>query len=416
LGGISHIRLSFSEFIARRLLRAGRKQRVTNTAVGIATIGISLGICIMIVALAIVTGFQREIRGKVIGFASHIQISKYDSNNSLEVSPIDADAALLKEITAVDGVESAYRFARKPGIVKSEELVEGVLFKGVDAENALSFFKKHLVAGRMPLFSDTSGSKEILISKSLAAKFQLAPDSNLIVYFVQDPPKARKFKIAGVYETGLGDQDFDQVYVIGDLRVVQKLNKWESNRIGGIEITVAEGFDYHAVNEKVYKQIPSDLTSEDIEELYPQLFGWLSLIDTNVVIVIVLMLVVSVINTVTSLLILILERIQMIGILKALGASNSQISGIFLIQAAAMTSKGLLLGNILALSLCFIQSEFNLITLNEATYYLKYVPIHLDFIRILLLNVGFFIVSMSCLIFPSLLVSKFKPASTMRFT
>jgi len=384
--------------------------------VGIATVGISLGICIMIVALAIVTGFQREIRGKVIGFASHIQISKYDSNNSLEVSPFDASPNLLNEIRAIEGVASAYRFARKPGIVKSDELVEGVLFKGVDAENALSFFKKHLVAGRMPVFSDTAGSKEILISKSLATKFNLAPDSSMIVYFVQDPPKARKFKIAGVYETGLGDQDFDQVYVIGDLRVVQKLNKWESNRIGGIEIMVAEGFDYHAVNEEVYKQIPSDLTSEDIEELYPQLFGWLRLIDTNVVIVIVLMLIVSVINTVTSLLILILERIQMIGILKSLGASNSQISGIFLIQASAMTFKGLFYGNILALSLCYIQSEFNLITLNETTYYLKYVPIHLDFIRILLLNAGFFVVSMSCLIFPSLLVSKFKPSSTMRFT
>ncbi len=408
--------MSFSEFIARRLLKAGRKQRVTGTAVGIATVGISLGICIMIVALAIVSGFQREIRGKVIGFASHIQISKYDSNNSLEVSPFDADADLLKDINAVEGVESAFRFARKPGIVKSDDLVEGILFKGVDAENTLPFFKKHLVAGRVPAFSDSSGSKEILISKSLATKLRLAPDSSMIVYFVQDPPKARKLKIAGIYETGLGDQDFDQVYVIGDLRIVQKLNNWPDERIGGIEIEVKEGYDYRAVNEMVYKQIPADLTSEDIEELYPQLFGWLSLIDTNVVIVIALMLIVSVINTVTSLLILILERIQMIGILKALGASNRQISGIFLFQAAAMTCKGLFFGNLLALSLCFLQKEYNLIELNEATYYLKYVPIHLDFIRILFLNAGFFAVSMSCLVFPSLLVSKFKPARTMRFT
>lgn len=383
---------------------------------GIATLGISLGICIMIVALAIVSGFQREIRGKVIGFASHIQISKYDSNNSLEVSPFDADADLLKDINAVEGVESAFRFARKPGIVKSDELVEGILFKGVDSENSLPFFKKHLVAGRMPTFSDSLGSKEVLISKSLATKFQLAPDSSMIVYFVQDPPKARKLKIAGIYETGLGDQDFDQLYVLGDLRIVQNLNNWPAERIGGIEINVKEEYNYRAVNEMVYKQIPSDLTSEDVEELYPQLFGWLSLIDTNVVIVIALMLIVSVINTITSLLILILERIQMIGILKALGASNRQISGIFLFQAAAMTCKGLFFGNLLALSLCFLQKEYNLIELNEATYYLKYVPVHLDFIRILFLNAGFFAVSMSCLVFPSLLVSKFKPARTMRFT
>jgi lipoprotein-releasing system permease protein len=416
LGGVRHNRLSFSEFIARRLLKAGRKQRATGTAVGIATIGIALGICIMIVALAIVTGFQREIRGKVIGFASYIQISKYDSNNSLEVSPFDADADLLNDINAVEGVESAFRFARKPGIVKSDELVEGVLFKGVEAENTLPFFKKHLVAGRMPSFADSASSKEILISKSLATKFHLAPDSSMILYFVQDPPKARKLKISGIYETGLGDQDFDQVYIIGDLRILQKLNNWPNERIGGIEIDVKEGYDYRAVNEAVYKHIPADLTSEDIEELYPQLFGWLSLIDTNVVIVIVLMLIVSVINTVTSLLILILERIQMIGILKALGASNGQISGIFLFQAAAMTCKGLFFGNLLALSLCFLQKEYNLIELNEATYYLKYVPIHLDFIRILFLNAGFFVVSMFCLIFPSLLVSKFKPARTMRFT
>ncbi len=408
--------MSFSGFIAKRLLQAGQKRRVSSTTVGIATGGIALGICIMIVALAIVTGFQREIRGKVIGFASHIQISKYDSNNSLEVSPFDANRELLQKTALVEGVESVYPFARKPGIIKSEELIEGVLFKGVSANNPLAFFKQHLVAGRMPVFPDSVSSKEVLISRSLATQLHLAPDSSMIVYFVQDPPKARKLKVAGIYETGLGDQDFDQVYVLGDLRLVQQLNNWPAERVGGLEINVKDGYDYRAVNEAVYAQIPSDLTSEDIEELYPQLFGWLSLIDTNVYIVITLMLIVSVINTITALLILILERIQMIGLLKALGARNAQIAKIFLIQAAGMTFKGLLLGNLLGIGLCLVQKNWGLIKLNEATYYLKVVPIQLNFGHILLLNAGFFLVSMCCLILPSLLVARFKPSNTMRFS
>jgi len=388
---------------------------VSGTAVGIATGGIALGICIMIVSLAIVSGFQREIRGKVIGFASHIQISKYDSNNSLEESPFDFDRNLLQRVAAIEGVESIYPFARKPGIVKSDELIEGILFKGVSPNNSLQFFEKHLVSGRMPVFPDSGSSKEVLISRSLATQLHLAADSSMIVYFVQDPPKARKLKVAGIYDTGLGDQDFDQVYVLGDLRLVQQLNNWPTDRVGGLELIVKEGYDYRAVNESVYAQIPNDLTSEDLEELYPQLFGWLSLIDTNVYIVIALMLLVSVINTITSLLILILERIQMIGILKALGANNAQIARIFLFQAGVMTFKGLVLGNALAFTLCLAQQTWGLIKLNEATYYLKVVPIHLNFGHILLLNVGFFALSMCCLILPSLLVARFKPANTMRF-
>jgi lipoprotein-releasing system permease protein len=185
--------------------------------------------------------------------------------------------------------------------------------------------------------------------------------------------------------------------------------------VGGLEINVKDGYEYRAVNEAIYAQIPSDLTSEDIEELYPQLFGWLSLIDTNVYIIISLMLIVSVINTVTALLILILERIQMIGILKALGANNKQIARIFLVQSAAMTMRGLIFGNLLAITLCLVQQQFGLIKLNEATYYLKFVPIHLDLAHIILLNAGFFLVSMCCMILPSMLVAKFKPANTMRF-
>jgi lipoprotein-releasing system permease protein len=408
--------LGFSRFISQRLLRSnGESRQLSTPIVRIAVGGIALGLTVMILAVAIVTGFQEEIRGKVIGFGSHIQIIKYDSNKSLEATPIEINQPFVQQVKQIPGVESIQPVGRKPGIIKSGDAIEGVLFKGVDQKDPLKFFGQHLVSGRLPRFNSAEKSNEILVSAQLASQLKLAPDSNLIMYFVQDPPKARKFKVSGIYNTGLGDNDFDKIYVIGDLRVIQQLNNWDSTLVGGFEITLSDYSQLKAINEQVYQTIPNDLTSNDVEEVYPQIFGWLGLMDTNVYIIIVLMLSVSVINMITSLLIMILERTRMIGILKALGAGNRAVSLIFLRQAGGLTLRGMVIGNLIGIGLCLIQHSTGLISLNQETYYLSSVPINLEWWHLVVLNLGTFAVCMLCMLLPVLVISRFSPAKTIRF-
>ena len=408
--------MGFSRLISQRLLRSnGESRQLSTPIVRIAVGGIALGLTVMILAVAIVTGFQEEIRGKVIGFGSHIQIIKYDSNKSLEATPIEINQPFVQQVKQIPGVESIQPVGRKPGIIKSGDAIEGVLFKGVDQKDPLKFFGQHLVSGRLPRFNSAEKSNEILVSAQLASQLKLAPDSNLIMYFVQDPPKARKFKVSGIYNTGLGDNDFDKIYVIGDLRVIQQLNNWDSTLVGGFEITLSDYSQLKAINEQVYQTIPNDLTSNDVEEVYPQIFGWLGLMDTNVYIIIVLMLSVSVINMITSLLIMILERTRMIGILKALGAGNRAVSLIFLRQAGGLTLRGMVIGNVIGIGLCLIQHATGLISLNQETYYLSSVPINLEWWHLVVLNLGTFAVCMLCMLLPVLVISRFSPAKTIRF-
>jgi lipoprotein-releasing system permease protein len=408
--------LGFSRFISQRLLRSnGESRQLSTPIVRIAVGGIALGLTVMILAVAIVTGFQEEIRGKVIGFGSHIQIIKYDSNKSLEATPIARNQPFVQQVKEIPGVESIQPVGRKPGIIKSGDAIEGVLFKGVDRNDPLKFFGQHLVSGRLPQFKGAEKSNEILVSAQLASQLKLAADSNLIMYFVQDPPKARKFKVSGIYNTGLGDNDFDKIYVIGDLRVIQQLNNWDSTLVGGFEITLTDYSQLKAINEQVYQTIPNDLTSNDVEEVYPQIFGWLGLMDTNVYIIIVLMLSVSVINMITSLLIMILERTRMIGILKALGAGNRAVSLIFLRQAGGLTLRGMVIGNMIGIGLCLIQHYTGLISLNQETYYLSSVPINLEWWHLVVLNIGTFAVCMLCMLLPVLVIARFSPAKTIRF-
>ena len=369
----------------------------------------------MIIALAIVKGFQNEIRGKVIGFGSHIQITQYDSNKSLEDTPFQLKSELVRRLKQNPGLKELHRVARKPGIVKSGDIIEGVVFKGFGYDDSLSFFKKHLVEGRLPKMTDSTASKEVLISRSLARKLNRTSDSSLVVYFIQEPPKTRKFKISGIYETGLGDQDFDKIYIVGDIRVIQRVNNWGAVTVSALEIDINDYGNLKSITDQVYDALPPDLTCRDIEEQYPQIFGWLEVIDTNVVVVIGLMLVVSLINMITSLLILILERVRMIGVLKALGADNLQIAKIFLIQSAWMNIKGLLFGNLMAIVFCVLQQRFRFIELDQDSYYLSAVPIDLNWTHIALLNVGFFSVCMATLILPAMIIARFKPSQTIRF-
>lgn len=382
----------------------------------IATAGIALGIAVMMLALFIVQGFQNEIRNKIIGFGGHIQVSKFSSNNSFEAVPLEYPAPYFNDLYSIKGIRHIQAFTTKAGIIKAEDAIEGVLFKGVDKDFEWSFFSNQLKKGRLPVFNDTVRSNEILISRTLANRLNLDADSSLIMYFVQDPPRSRKFIISGLYDTGLQESEFDQLVIIGDMRQIQRLNNWEANQVGGVEILIERFNDLEPATSLVYEALPPDLETSSITERYPQIFNWLEMMDTNVVIIISLMLLVGIINMITALLIMILERTSMIGLLKSLGADNRLIRRIFIHQAGGMLLKGMIWGNVTGLILAFVQFYFKPFGLNPETYYVAYVPLTFDWLGLILLNVGVFFICMLAMLLPAMIISRISPAQAMRFT
>jgi lipoprotein-releasing system permease protein len=408
--------LGFSWFIAKRLLGSGTdKKRISGPVVRIAIGAIAVSLAVMIITVSIVTGFQQAIRAKVIGFGAHIQLSNYDSNHSLESRPLVRDIALEKHLRANPQIKHLQTFSIKPGIIRSNGAIEGVLFKGIDKNYDTSFLKTHLVKGRLPAYPDSGRSAEVLISSIQARLLNLEPDSSFVMYFVQDPPKARKFTVSGIYDTGLGENDFDRLHIWGDARVVSRLNNWNEQQISGYEILLQDFGKLQQTEAWVYHQIPSEWNSQTIMMRYPQIFDWLDLMDTNVYIIISLMLVVSVVNMITCLLILILERARMVGVFKVLGAGNKLITGIFLRQSSVLIITGMIAGNFLGIILCLIQQHTGLITLNQETYYLSVVPVQLNIWHILTVNGLTFLICYASLLLPVYIVSGIRPARVIRF-
>lgn len=371
----------------------------------------------MIIAVAIVTGFQKEVRDKVIGFGSHIQITNFDSNESPEAQPIEKNQPFYPSFNNVDGIRHVQVYATKAGIIKTKEDMEGVILKGVGSDYDWSFFKDRIIEGNIPDINDSTKSKDVIISKLMATRLKLKCNDSIRMYFImkdQAQPKGRKLHICGIYETGL--EEYDKVYVIGDIAQIQKLNKWSKTQVGGFEILIDDFNDLDKMSEYVYENIPYDLDSRNIKQINPQIFDWLNLLDLNVFIIIALMIIVSAINMVSTLLILILERTNMIGTLKALGSKNYSIQKIFLYTAAYLIGKGIIIGNFLALALCLIQKYTGLITLSQEEYFVSYVPINLNAAHILLLDAGTIVVCLLMIILPSFIISKISPVKAIRFS
>jgi lipoprotein-releasing system permease protein len=378
-------------------------------------ISIALSVAVMIISIAIVTGFQKEIREKVIGFGAHIQISNYDSNNSYESSPVSVNQPFYPSLENEKGVKHIQVFATKAGIIKTSSEIEGVVFKGVGSDFDWSFFNNKIVSGKAFTVSDTGKTNEVLISQVQANRLNLKTGDDLIMYFInqgQSAPGVRKFRIAGIYDTGL--EEFDRTFVLGDIHHIQRLNKWDSTQVGGFEVFIDDFNDLDAVTNTVYKSIGYDLNARSVRELYPQIFDWLEFQDVNVAIIIILMVFVSVINMVSTLLIIIIEKTTHIGILKSLGSSNWSIRKIFLYNAAYLIGFGLLLGNAFALLLCFIQIKTGVLTLDPASYYVKHVPVNLNLIHILLINGGTLLVCLLVLIIPTYIITRISPVRAIR--
>lgn len=379
----------------------------------ISVLSITLGLAVMITAMAVVTGFQDEIRNKVIGFGSHIQITNFDYNVSYEPQPIASDQHFLSELNLIPGVRHVQAYATKPGIIKTDEDIHGTVLKGIGKDFDWSFFRDRIQQGNILDLNDSVRSNEVIISKYIANRLQLNPGDNIIVYFIQDPPRMRRFDVAGIYETGL--EELDQVFILADIRHIQRLNDWEPNQVGGIEILVDDFGNIQNIAEEVFEVMPYNLHARSIREIYPQLFDWLALLDMNVYVILVLMVLVAGINMITTLLLLVLEKTQLIGILKALGGSNEFVRKVFLYNAAFLISKGLLWGNIAGIAFCLIQDHFGVIKLQQDSYYVSEVPINLEVMHVLLLNAGTFAICMAMLIIPSHIITRITPVKAINF-
>lgn len=408
-------------FIAKRLISGEKSStRISRPIVFIAIIGISLGLAVMIIATAIVTGFKNEIRDKVIGFGAHIQILNYDSNTSFETKPVIKNQEFYPQMVNLPGIKHIQVFGTKAGIIKTETDIQGVVLKGVGSDFDWTFFKRNLTDGVAFRVTDTIKTNKVLISKYIAQLLKLKVGDSFSMYFVQEPPRIRKFTVSGLYETSL--EEFDKIYVIADIGHIQKLNNWSDNEVSGFEILLDNFEDLEEMTWVVQQEVGfgfeedgSRLKIRNIIRKYPQIFDWLNLQDMNVWIILILMLIVAGFNMVSGLMILILERTNMIGILKAVGTQNWSIRKVFLYQSAYLVAKGLFYGNIIGIGLCLLQHYFGIIKLDESSYYLSTVPINFNLLYILGLNLGTLLLTVLMLIIPSYLISRISPVKAIRF-
>jgi len=408
-------------YIARRLYSEGSdEKKISRPIISIAIVGIALGLAVMILSVAIVTGFKSEIRNKIIGFGSHIQIVNYDSNTSFETKSIAVEQDFYPGLDTLEGIKHIQPFGIKAGILKTKENIEGAVLKGVGPDFDWSFFRENIVKGSAFQVSDTATTDRIILSQHIASLLKLDTADYVGMYFVEDPPRMRRFRIAGIYNTGL--QELDKQFIIGDIKHVQRLNNWEKNQVSGFEVLIEEFDQIPAMasfirSNYTYKVLPdgSKLKVVSITEKYPQIFDWLNVTDVNVWVILVLMIAVAGFNMISGLLILILERTNMIGLFKAMGSKNWNIRKIFLYLSSFMIGKGMLWGNITGIVLCLIQQQFNVVSLDPTNYMLTAVPINLSILHLILLNAGTLIVTVLMLVLPSYVAAKISPVKTIRF-
>ena len=408
-------------FIAQRLIKGRQEGTSFSRPINvIAVIGIAMGLAVMILAVAILTGFKQQIREKIVGFGSNIQIVNFDSNISFETAPIKEGQDFIPKIKKIPGITHVQVFATKAGIIKTDEDIQGVVLKGVGSDFDWSYFRSNLIEGDVFKVTDTARTEKVIISKKISDMLRLRTGDSFAMHFIQDPPRMRKFTVNGIYETSL--EEFDKMYVFCDIGHIKRLNGWDDDQVSGFEIFI-DDFDKLdrmtlAVEQAVGYQILKDEANvrvRNIRSRYPQIFDWLNFQDLNVIIIIALMLIVAGFNMISGLLILILEKTNMIGVLKALGSEDIIIRRIFLYQAGYLISKGLFWGNLIGIGLALLQMKTGLVSLDPSSYYIKTVPINLELTHILLLNAGTMTAIIIMLLVPSKLISRISPVKAIKY-
>ena len=394
--------------------RAGVTGQSSSAIIKIAIAGIAIGMAVMILSIAIVTGFQNEIREKVIGFGSHLQISLYNPQNTLGVKPMERDQPFVEDILAEPEVKGTQVYAYKSGIISAKGEILGVMSKGVDQDFDWEFFEDNLLEGSVFQVNDSTPSDSVLISSQIQNKLELEVGDKFSVSYIQDElERKRRFIIGGVYDTGM--EQFDGSIFLCDIKHVQKLNGWEANQVAGIEVLLHSFEDLDRLDYLTAQHVTYEFNTLKITDQFMDIFGWLELQDINVIIILILMVLVSGINMISALLVLILERTNMIGILKAMGTKNGTISKVFLYNALYLIIIGVAIGNAVGLGLDWLQQKFAIVTLDKSNYYVDSVPVLFESSPILAINLGSIAVCLVMLLIPAMLVSRIDPVKTIRF-
>ena len=406
--------MNVARYISQKIDGGADSGSFTSSVTKIAIISIAMGLAVMVVSFAILQGFRNEIQNKIFSFGAHLQISRYDTNNSLEVAPIGGPR-LVEALHRFPEVKSTQPYAVKTAIIKTKDEVLGVVLKGIAETDGPSTMRQNLAAGKFITFADSAASDDVLISRKVADKLRLNVGDKTLFYFIQTPARVRQFQVSGIYATGL--DEFDEVYVIGDIRQVRELNSpaWPDSLVGGMEVVLRDFNTLDKTYENFYEQLPYNLKIDKITEQYAQLFDWLKLLNRNVVIFLLLIIFVATFNMVATIFIMILERTNMIGVLKALGATDNQIRRMFFFRGLSLTVRGMLIGNVIAVGFCLVQYYFHVIPLDPENYYMDRVPIYWDPRMLLLLNAATFAASLLAVLIPTYLIARIKPVVAIKF-
>ncbi|MEQ8924819.1 MAG: ABC transporter permease [Fulvivirga sp.] len=405
--------MNLSYFIARRITQ-NKDKTFSSTVHKIAVVSISVGLATMIVSFLILKGFQNTVTDKIYSFSSHLQVTKYTLDNSFEEYPISINTPLYNNPELFPYIDHVQEFSHKAGLIKTDDAVTGMVIKGVSERFDRERFQPNLKKGRFINFSDSGYSKEIIISQNTADKLDINLGDDIIIHFFQNPPRYRKLDVVGIYETNLSEY-YDDKFMIGDIRLIKKLNDWPDSIAGGLEVFVKNPDQIDYVEEALNEAVPLDLWVQKVSDKYVQIFEWLHLISRQVNIFLGIILFVVCVNMISIILILIMERTQMIGLLKALGGTNALIRSIFSLNGIQLVAKGLLLGNVLGIGICFIQYYLKIITLNPRDYYMSYVPIGWNWEIVVALNVLTLLVVTAIIIIPTILISRIRPIKSIKF-
>lgn len=409
--------MNLEYFIAKRLITAkSYKSSISSPIIKIAIAAISIGIVMMIVSVATGVGLQNKIREKVAAFSGHIVITNHDDNQSqVNTVPISIHQDFYPMFKNIEGINHIQAVAHKAGIIRTESSVEGIVFKGVGKDYVWTNIKEYITQGNLPNYKDNL-NEEVLISEYIANRLQLKLGDKFNTFFMKESgkmPNLRNFKIVGIFNSGF--QEFDATYIIGDIRHVQRINKWKNDEVGAFEVFINDFTEIDEIGDKVYKEIPPIYNSVTIKEKFYSIFEFLKLFDFNIIVILIVMVIVATINMIVALLVLILERTQMIGVLKALGANNWNIRKIFLYNAGFLIFRGLFFGNLIALGLLLLQKTFGIIKLNPESYYVSEVQVDINLLHILVLNLGTILVCLLVLLIPSFIITKISPVKAIRF-
>ncbi len=408
------------EFFVAKNIVFKNNSKVAKPIINIAMVGVIISMSIMILSVAIVTGFKQVIKNKITGFAAHMEITGYSTDFSYETNPIDRNQPFLAELKNINGIKHIQTFVTKSSIIKTGDQFQGIILKGIGKDFDWNFLTKHLVEGKKLNIGNDEPSNGIIISKKIADLLNLEVGKKIVLYFIQDPPRFRKLTIKGIYDTEF--EEFDKVFAFVDMRHLQKINNWDSTQVSGFEIFIDNFDKLDTLKNQIADIVASSsaatgdfLQVKSIKDIYPYIFDWISLFNTNVFVIILLLIIVASINLSSGLLILILEKTQTIGILKALGATNKSVSNLFVNIGAISMTKGIIIGNLLGIGLVTIQYLTHLIKLDPESYYVDFVPVSLNIWHLIILNLGVFVIITLVLILPSMIVSRITPTKAIRF-